>query len=115
LWKIAFGAWPRRGDEGDEEERLMHVTFRAHGWFQYTSTIGPDGVTLSLSDTEALKVRDMLAPLNITEEEVERVVINGKRTRLEARIRNRDQVEFFPRGYGRKVGARSSTVPIDMG
>ena len=90
----------------------MRVSFYAHGYFKFTSTIGEEGMHLTLVETAAHRIRDLLPTFNISEEEVERVTINGNKTRLDRQVRDADRVEFFPKGFGRKVSGRSSIEPM---
>lgn len=90
----------------------MRVSFFAHGYLRFTSTLGEDGTVLTLTEALAPRIRDLLPSFNILEEEVERVTVNGEKTRLDRRVHNGDRVDFYPRGYERKVAGRSSIGPL---
>lgn len=92
----------------------MRVTFHAHGYFRFTSTIGEDGMILTLPDSSAHRIRDLLPTFNVLEEEIERVTLNGEKTRVDHRVSNADRVDFYPKGYGKKVMGRSSLEPLKL-
>jgi putative ubiquitin-RnfH superfamily antitoxin RatB of RatAB toxin-antitoxin module len=90
----------------------LRVSFFAHGYLRFTSTLGEDGAILTLTEALAPRIRELLPTFNILEEEVESVSINGKRTRLDHRVHNGDRVDFYPRGYERKAAGRSSVQSL---
>jgi hypothetical protein len=75
----------------------MRITVAVHGHLRDTSSIGQDELTMTLPDANALRIRDLLEPLNIVEEEVGEIIYNGRRVRLDTNIRHRAKVAFFPR------------------
>ncbi len=75
----------------------MRVTVKVHGHLRQTSAVGHDELTFSLPDAGGLRIRDLLETLNIFEEEVREVQLDGKRTRLDKPLRGRVRVEFFPK------------------
>lgn len=75
----------------------MRVTITVHGHLQHTSSVGREEMTFSLPDAGGVRVRDLLETLNIFEEEVKRVVLNGKKARLDSTLRGRVRVEFYPK------------------
>ncbi len=75
----------------------MRVTVKVHGHFRQTSAVGQDELTFTLPDAGGLRIRDLLEGLNIFEEEIREVLLDGKRTRLAKPLRGRVRVEFFPK------------------
>ncbi len=75
----------------------MRVTVKVHGHLRQTSAVGQDELTFTLPDAGGLRIRDLLETLNIFEEEVREVRLDGKRTRLDKPLRGRVRVEFFPK------------------
>ena len=92
----------------------MRVSFFAHGYLRFTSTIGEDGMFLTLPDAGVYRIRDLLPTFNILEEEIEGVTINQEKARVDKRVSNSDRVDFYPKGYGKKVSGRSSLEPIKI-
>ena len=92
----------------------MRVSFFAHGYLRFTSSISEDGMFLTLPDSGVHKIRDLLPTFNILEEEVERININGEKARMDKRVANSDRVDFYPKGYGKKTISRSSLEPIKL-
>lgn len=75
----------------------MRVTITVHGHLRHTSSVGHDELTVTLPDGGSLRVRDLLGTLNILEEEVKEVNLNGRRARMDTTLRGRAHLEFFPR------------------
>ena len=75
----------------------MRVTIAVHGHFRQTSSIGNDEVTFPLPDTGDVRIRDLLDNLNIIEEEIWRILVNGRPGRLDEAVRHRVKLEFYPR------------------
>lgn len=75
----------------------MRVTIAVHGHLRHTSSVGHDEMTFTLPNAGGVRVRDLLETLNIFEEEVKRVVLNGKKARLDSTLRGRVRLEFFPK------------------
>ncbi len=82
----------------------MRLTIAVHGHLQHTSAVGQDEMTLTFPDGDAIRVRDILEILNIFEEEVHALTINGRKARVDSALRGRARVEIFPRER-RLVGA----------
>lgn len=76
----------------------MRITIAVHGHLKRTSAIGTDELTLALPDAGGMRIRDLLETLNIFEEEIKYVELNGKRARIDAGLRGHVRVEFFPKG-----------------
>jgi hypothetical protein len=74
----------------------MRITVAVHGHFKNTSSIGQDEMTFSVPDS-GMRVRDLLESLNIVEEEIRQIVLNGRPGRLDEPVRHRVRIEFFPR------------------
>ncbi len=74
----------------------MRITVAVHGHFRNTSTIGQDEMSFTLPDG-GMRVRDLLESLNIVEEEIRQIVLNGRPGRLDEPVRHRVRIEFFPR------------------
>lgn len=88
----------------------MRITVAVQGHLHQTSAVGPDELTLFVPDAGGLRVRDLLEPLNIWEEEIGQVLINGRRGRVDSVIRHRTRLEFLPkRGHARRT--RANTTP----
>ncbi len=79
----------------------MRITIAVHGHFRSTSSIGQDEMTFTLPDGGGLRVRDLLDSLNIIEEEIRQIVLNGRPGRLDEPVRHRIRIEFFPRDRSR--------------
>ena len=92
----------------------MRVSFFVFGYLRFTSSIGEDGMFLTLPDSGVHKIRDLLPTFNILEEEIERITINGEKARMDQRVNNSDKVELYPKGYGKKALSRSSLEPIKL-
>ncbi len=75
----------------------MRITISVHGHLRQTSGVGQDELTFTLPDTGGMRIRDLLETLNIFEEEVKEVTLNGKRARMDSTLRTRSRIEFFPR------------------
>jgi len=75
----------------------MRITISVHGHLCQTSGVGQDELTFTLPDTGGMRIRDLLETLNIFEEEVKEVLLNGKRARMDSTLRTRSRIEFFPR------------------
>ena len=75
----------------------MRLTVAVYGHLRHTSAIGRDELSFTLPDADSLRVRDILETLNIFEEEVKEVTLNGKRGRLDSGLHGRVKLEIFPR------------------
>ena len=75
----------------------MRITISVHGHLCQTSGVGQDELSFTLPDTGGMRIRDILETLNIFEEEVKEVTLNGKRARMDTTLRTRSRLEFFPR------------------
>ena len=75
----------------------MRVSVAVHGHLRQTSGVGSEEVSFTLPDAGGVRVRDVLETLNIWEEEIKEVVMNGKRARMDSTLRGRVHLEFFPR------------------
>jgi hypothetical protein len=75
----------------------MRVTITVHGHLRHTSSVGNDELTVNLPDAGSLRIRDLLATLNILEEEIKDVQLNGRHARMDSTLRGRVRLEFFPR------------------
>jgi hypothetical protein len=82
----------------------MRITITVHGSFQRTSAIGNDEVTFTLPDTSNVRIRDLLDSLNIIEEEIRRITVNGRPARLDEAVRHRVKLDFYPRDRSGDVG-----------
>jgi hypothetical protein len=76
----------------------MRITIAVHGHLRHTSSVGQDELSFTLPDTGGMRVRDVLETLNIFEEEVKDVRLNGKPARMDTILRTRSRIEFFPKG-----------------
>ena len=75
----------------------MRITIAVHGHLKRTSSVGTDELTFAVPDAGGLRIRDLLETLNIFEEEIKYVELNGKRARIDAGLRGRVRIEFFPK------------------
>jgi len=75
----------------------MRITISVHGHLRETSAVGQDELSVSLPDAGGMRVRDLLETLNIFEEELKEVTLNGKHARLDRTLRGRSRLEFFPK------------------
>jgi hypothetical protein len=75
----------------------MRITVAVHGHFRSTSSIGQDEMSFTLPDGGGLRVRDLLDTLNIIEEEIKQITLNGRNGRLDEPVRHRMRLELFPR------------------
>ena len=70
---------------------MFRVTVKAQGRLAQSSRIDRDGTDVTLP--EGGRVRDVLAEVGITDFEVRRVTVNGRRARLDQSLRRNDLVE----------------------
>ena len=75
----------------------MRITIAVHGHLRQTSGVGNDELTFTLPDAGGLRVRDILESINVFEEEVKEIVLNGRKARMDTILRGRAKVEFFPK------------------
>jgi len=75
----------------------MRISIAVHGHFRHTSAVGQDELSVSLPDAGGMRIRDLLETLNIFEEEIKQISLNGKQARLDTRLRGRARLEFFPK------------------
>jgi hypothetical protein len=76
----------------------MRITISVHGHLCQTSGVGQDELSFTLPDTGGMRIRDILETINVFEEEVKEVTLNGKRARMDTTLRTRSRIEFFPKG-----------------
>ena len=76
----------------------MRVTITVHGHLRQTSGVGQDELSFTLPDTGGMRVRDILESINVFEEEVKEVTMNGRPARMDTILRTRTRLEFFPKG-----------------
>ena len=75
----------------------MRITIAVHGHLRQTSGVGNDELTFTLPDAGGLRVRDILESINVFEEEVKEIILNGRKARMDTILRGRAKVEFFPK------------------
>ena len=75
----------------------MRITVAVHGHLRSSSSVGHDEMTFTLPDAGGMRVRDLLDTLNILEEEVGVVSLNGRPARMDKTIHGRVRLEFFPK------------------
>jgi len=80
----------------------MRLTIVVHGHLQQTSAIGQDEVTFTLPDADSLRVREILEILNIFEEEVRELTLNGRQARMDSGLHGRCKLEIFPKDRARR-------------
>ncbi len=76
----------------------MRVTVAVYGHLRHTSGVGHDELSFTLPDAGGVRIRDILDTLNIFEEEVREVKLNGRPARMDSTLRGRVRLEFFPKG-----------------
>ena len=74
----------------------MRITITVHGHLRHTSTVGQDELTFTLPDASGVRIRDLLETLNIIEEEIKEVTLDGRRVRMDKMLHGRMKIEFFP-------------------
>jgi hypothetical protein len=89
----------------------MRITVAVHGHFRSTSSIGQDEMSFTLPDGGGLRVRDLLDTLNIIEEEIRQIILNGRSGRLDEPVRHRMRLEFFPRERYRGANGDAAVEP----
>jgi len=87
----------------------MRITVAVHGHFRSTSSIGQEEMTFTLPDGGGLRIRDLLETLNIIEEEIRTIMLNGRQGRLDEPVRHRMRLELFPRERYRAESGNGST------
>jgi hypothetical protein len=76
----------------------MRITIAVHGHLRGTSGVGQDEISFTLPDAGGLRVRDILESINVFEEEVKEVVLNGKKARVDTILRGTMKIELYPKG-----------------
>ncbi|MBE9566449.1 MAG: hypothetical protein IMF16_06845 [Proteobacteria bacterium] len=71
---------------------MFRIKVIAHGKLSRTSRIGMDGLVMSISD--GARIRDLLSEVGVLDVEVRRVMVNGRRGRLEQALRRNDLIEL---------------------
>lgn len=86
----------------------MRITVLMHGHLQSTSSVGQDELELTLPDSGSVRIRDLLQDLNVLEEEVRRVTMNGRAVRFDTNLRHRVQIDVYPKErHGEKSRKKS--------
>ncbi len=75
----------------------MRITVAVHGHFRSTSTVGQEEASYSFPDGNGMRIRDLLVVVNLIEEEIRQVLLNGRPARLDEPLRHRVKLEFFPK------------------
>jgi hypothetical protein len=75
----------------------MRITVSVYGHFKSTSSVGQEESSYTFSDGSGMRIRDLLITLNIIEEEIRTILINGRPGRLDEPVRHRLKLEFFPK------------------
>jgi len=70
----------------------MRVFVRVYGSLQRTSAVGQEEKVVEIND--GWRVRDLLEDVNIWESDARAILINGRKARLDRRLRNRDRIEL---------------------
>ena len=110
MWKSFFG-WPfachTRGARGKTQEsnRSMRITVAVFGHFKSTSSVGQDETTYTFPDGNGMRIRDLLVTINLVEEEIRTVLLNGRPGRLDEPLRHRIRLEFYPKERYREQAA----------
>ncbi len=85
----------------------MRITVAVHGHFKSTSSVGKEEVSYTFPDGTGMRIRDLLVTLNIIEEEIRTIILNGRNARLDEPVRHRIRLEFYPKERYRD-GAQTS-------
>lgn len=75
----------------------MRITIAVHGHLRQTSGVGHDELSFTIPDAGGVRIRDVLDTLNIFEEEVKQVIMNGRPARMDSTLRGRVRLEFYPK------------------
>ena len=75
----------------------MRITVSVFGHFRSTSSVGQEEATYTFPDGAGMRIRDLLVTLNIIEEEIRTILINGRHGRLDEPVRHRVKLEFHPK------------------
>lgn len=68
-------------------------------------------MSFTLPDGGGMRVRDLLETLNIIEEEIRQITLNGRNGRLDEQVRHRMRLEFFPRERLRGANGDAAAEP----
>jgi hypothetical protein len=71
----------------------MRITIAVNGHLKRTSALGSS--RRDYDANQGCTVRDLLTEFNICESEVRRVFRNGRKARLDTKLRSRDHLELF--------------------
>ena len=75
----------------------MRITVSVHGHFKDTSSVGQEQASYSFPDGTGMRIRDLMTTLNIIDEEVRQILMNGRSVRLDEMVRHRVHLEFYPK------------------
>ncbi len=75
----------------------MRIFVAVHGHFKSTSSVGQEEAEYSFPDGNGMRIRDLLVTINLIEEEIRTVLLNGRPGRLDEPLRHRLRLEFFPK------------------
>lgn len=75
----------------------MRITVAVHGYFRSTSSVGQEEANYTYPDGSGLRIRDLLDTLNIIEEEIRLIILNGRHARLDEPLRHRIRLDFYPK------------------
>ena len=86
----------------------MRISVLMHGHLQSTSSVGQDELELTLPDSGNVRIRDLLHDLNVLEEEIRRVTMNGRAVRFDTNLRHRAKIDVYPKQrHGEKSRRKS--------
>ena len=86
----------------------MRISVAVHGHFQSTSSVGQDETAYTFPDGNGMRIRDLLVTINIIEEEIRQIRLNGRPARLDEPLRHRTRLEFYPKERSRAAVQPSS-------
>ena len=86
----------------------MRITVSVHGHLRGTSSVGQEELELTFPDSGGVRIRDLLQDLNVLEEEVRRVTMNGRAVRFDTNMRHRVKIDVYPK---ERHGAKSRKKP----
>jgi hypothetical protein len=93
----------------------MRISVSVYGHFKSTSSVGQEEASYTFADGAGLRIRDLLVTLNIIEEEIRTILLNGRPGRLDEPVRHRLKLEFYPKERYRSEASSTEESPPDTG
>jgi hypothetical protein len=73
----------------------MRITIAVHGHLRQSSGLGQEEMTFVLPDVGGMRIRDLLTSVNMFEEEVKEIHMDGRKARLDTILRGRAKLDFY--------------------